>query len=242
MGGHVFWLGSSKEGHAVVYMSEGYGALEISTKPLEQWINAQLTVDDALGFTMQFNGHFIYVISFQTGDRTYCFDLSTRQWFRIAYRDPLTGVQGRHRMNAQAFFNQKNYVGDYALGIVHELSLTTYTDNSNPQVCERYFSHFEDVKETMFWESIEFDIETGVGTTSGQGSDPYIQLRWSDDGGRTYSNWRPVAIGKKGEYNTRAKTNRLGSSRQRVYHIRYSEPTPFSIQEKTIAEVSFGQY
>ncbi len=32
----------------------------------------------------------------------------------------------------------------------------------------------------------ELDVESGVGTTTGQGSTPEIMLDWSNDGGRTF--------------------------------------------------------
>jgi len=49
-------------------------------------------------------------------------------------------------------------------------------------------------------------------------------LKYSDDGGRTFSNelWR--TIGKLGEYRTRVKWNRLGRSRDRVYTVEVSDP------------------
>jgi len=240
MSGHVFWLGASKEGRAIVYMSNGYEPIEISTKPLESWINSVPDVSDALGFTMQIEGHFFYMITFQTGDRTYVFDLTSNEWFRVAYRNTGTGVQGRYRILSYAFFNNKNYVGDYVNGNIYDLDINTYTDNGDPQLCERYFPFFEDKKERIFWRSLEIDLETGVGLTSGTGVNPKIQLRWSNDGGRTFGNWHEMTIGKMGAYTTRVKINRLGIGRSRIYHLRCAEPVKLNIIDDAIAELDFG--
>lgn len=247
MSNRVFWLGSSKEGRAIVYMSgEGYSAVEISTKPLESWINSIEDVSDAIGFTMQIQGHFLYMLTFQKGDRTYCFDLTTGEWFRVSYRNTTTGHLGRSRIVAHAFFDEKNLTGDYAKGLLYELDNLTFDDNGDPQVCDRYFPYFQDTKNRMFWKSLQIDIETGVGltdngTNSASSVDPKIQLRWSDDGGRTFKNWHQLSFGKIGEYLTRVKINRLGWSRDRVFHLRCSAPVPFSIIDDAFAEVRIGK-
>lgn len=49
---------------------------------------------------------------------------------------------------------------------------------------------------------------------------PTAMLSWSNDGGKTWSNDYPAAMGKLGEYGTRLVWRRLGMSRDRVYRIR----------------------
>jgi len=55
-------------------------------------------------------------------------------------------------------------------------------------------------------------------------SDPVLLVDWSDDHGRTWSNHRELPMGKIGEYDVRLKTERLGSSRNRVYRVTISDP------------------
>ena len=85
-----------------------------------------------------------------------------------------------------------------------------------------------DLKSTIH-HRLQVDIETGIGLVSGQGSDPVIQLRWSDDGGHTWSNGHDMQIGKLGNYRKRAWCSRLGSSRDRIYQIRGSDPVKIAI-------------
>jgi hypothetical protein len=61
--------------------------------------------------------------------------------------------------------------------------------------------------------------------------DPMINLRWSDDGGHTWSNEYPVGAGQSGKFKTRCEWRRLGRSRDRVYELSMSDPIPWRILE-----------
>jgi hypothetical protein len=49
-------------------------------------------------------------------------------------------------------------------------------------------------------------------------------LRWSNDGGSTWSNEHWVSIGKIGKYKNRAIWRRLGFARDRVFEVSVSDP------------------
>lgn len=53
--------------------------------------------------------------------------------------------------------------------------------------------------------------------------DPLINLRWSDDGGYTWSNYYSISMGAMGQYRKRINWRRLGSSRQRVFEVSTSQ-------------------
>lgn len=71
--------------------------------------------------------------------------------------------------------------------------------------------------------------ETGVGLTSGQGSDPQVMLRWSDNGGHTWGNEHWTSMGMQGQYKARALWRRLGQGRNRVYEVSGSDPVKVAI-------------
>jgi hypothetical protein len=48
---------------------------------------------------------------------------------------------------------------------------------------------------------------------------PVINLRWSDDGGYTWSSYLPVSFGPSGAYLDRVIWRRLGNSRMRVFEV-----------------------
>jgi hypothetical protein len=72
-------------------------------------------------------------------------------------------------------------------------------------------------------------MEPGVGQSTGQGAAPLLMLRYSNDGGHTWSNEKTATAGKVGEYGARAKFNRLGSGRNRVWELSMTDPVKFSV-------------
>ena len=65
------------------------------------------------------------------------------------------------------------------------------------------------------------------GTPATPGTDPEIMLRWSDDGGHTWSNEHLSKMGKIGQYYRRVFWRRLGMTlklRDRVYEVSQTDP------------------
>jgi hypothetical protein len=64
------------------------------------------------------------------------------------------------------------------------------------------------------------------------GSDPQVMLRWSDDGGHTWSNEHWAVLGKIGVYQQRVFWRRLGMTlklRDRVYELSGTDPVKIAI-------------
>lgn len=64
------------------------------------------------------------------------------------------------------------------------------------------------------------------------GADPQVMLRWSDDGGHTWSNEHWISMGKIGEYGYRAIWRRLGMTtklRDRIYEVSGTDPNKIVI-------------
>ena len=62
--------------------------------------------------------------------------------------------------------------------------------------------------------------------------DPQVMLRWSDDGGHTWSNETWASMGKLGEYYRRVFWRRLGMTlklRDRVYEISGTDPVKLAV-------------
>jgi len=65
-----------------------------------------------------------------------------------------------------------------------------------------------------------------------QGANPQVMLRWSDDGGHTWSNEHWASMGKIGEYYKRVIWRRLGMTtklRDRVYEVSGTDPVKIAI-------------
>jgi hypothetical protein len=59
--------------------------------------------------------------------------------------------------------------------------------------------------------------------------EPQLMLRWSDDGGHTWSNGYPAGLGETGDFKKRAIWRRLGKSRNRVYEVSCDDPVSLRI-------------
>jgi len=55
-------------------------------------------------------------------------------------------------------------------------------------------------------------------------TNPQAMLRWSNDGGSTWSNEYWVSIGQLGKYKNRAIWRRLGMARDRIYEVAVTDP------------------
>jgi len=80
-------------------------------------------------------------------------------------------------------------------------------------------------KHWTFYHRLRLDMEMGVGLQEPQqGDDPMLMLRWSDDGGHTWSSEHWAGAGKMGQYRRRAIWNRLGRARQRTFELEITDP------------------
>jgi hypothetical protein len=61
-----------------------------------------------------------------------------------------------------------------------------------------------------------------------------MMLRWSDDGGFTWSNEHWASIGLAGQTKNRCTWNRLGQAWDRVYEGNFSDPVPRDIIGATL--------
>ena len=81
---------------------------------------------------------------------------------------------------------------------------------------------------------IEVLLESGLGTTTGQGQRPTLMLRSSTDGGKTWGVERTASAGAMGEYQTRCLFWRMGQARNRVFELSVSDPIPWRILDSFI--------
>ena len=141
----------------------------------------------------------------------------------------------RHRGNCQVFFNYQIILGDFENGKLYALSQDVYADDDKPQRWLRSWralpTGVNNYNETA-QHSLQLNCETGVGLNTGQGFEPQVMLRWSDDGGHTwsYEHWR--SMGRLGNFGFRTFWRRLGMTdklRDRVYEISGTDPVKIAI-------------
>jgi hypothetical protein len=226
----LFWLGTDARGQGIVYRANGYAGIRISTHAIEYAIAQYGNISDAVAYTYQQEGHAFYVLTFPSGDATWVYDVSTQAWHERAGWNTALGEFTRHRSNCQCNFGGNTVVGDYENGNIYTLDLNVYADNGGIQKWLRSWRALPTGTNTLrrtAQHSLQLDCESGTGLNTGQGSDPELMLRWSDDGGHTWSNEHLSKMGKIGEYYRRVFWRRLGMTmklRDRVYEVSQTDP------------------
>lgn len=224
-----YWLGND----GIIYRANGYQPQRISTHAIENKIRSYGDISDAFAISFAEEGHYFYEITFPTANETWRYDATTQLWHQ-----PQTGLSGRYCANAQEFFNNANVIGDYRNGNIYTLSMNVYTDNGDTIYRTASTPPIHSNRVRTFMDQIDIDIAAGEGLTTGQGSNPQLMLRYSDDGGRTWSNERWTTMGKIGEYAHRARFHNLGSFYQRMFQMTISDPIkPVVIDSNADVEV-----
>lgn len=200
----------------------GYVPQRISTHAVENSLNGQ-TITDAVAWTYQLEGHEVYVISFPTIQLTWCYDIATQMWHKWLYTNNL-GQYERCRGNCAAVFQGYVLVGDYSNGKIYHLDRNVYTDDGQNVKRLRRAVHLTTDLQRQYFEELQLQFQPGVGLSTGQGDDPQAMLRWSSDGGSTWSNEHWTTIGKIGKYTNRAIWRRLGTARDRIFEVTVSDP------------------
>ena len=230
LGNSFAYISRNNRGQAEIMMMNGYIPTRISTHAVEQSLLGGY-IDDAIAWTYQQEGHEVYVISFPTLDLTWAFDIATQMWHKWLYVDN-TNTYHRHRGNCSAVFQGLVYVGDYSNGIIYLLDPNNYTDNGQEIRRLRRAPHLVTDLQRQYLEEFQIQFQPGVGLTGitqplnneTVGANPQAMLRWSNDGGSTWSNEHWTSIGQIGQYKNRAIWRRLGWSRDRVFEVVVTDP------------------
>lgn len=209
----VFWLGND----LTVYKARGYEPIPISPPWVERLIQDINDPTTAWAFTYEQNGRKFYCLLFS--ELTLVYDLTTNMW-----HDRKSHLLENWRAGKHAYFDGKHLVGDIVNGNIYELDLDTYDDNGDTIRREAVSPPLFARGNRAVMHELYLDFETGVGLTSGTGSDPQVMLDWTEDYGATWSNEVWADLGQIGERTHRVTFNRLGSYRQRTLRIAISDP------------------
>jgi hypothetical protein len=238
----VFWLGGDGDGDGIVWRLNGYTPVRVSHDGLEYAIQNYARTDDARAYTYQQEGHTFYVLTFPTAGATWAYDVATGLWHERAYRNPETAESEHHRGACHMHYAGVHVLGDRADGRLYALDLDCYDDDGDPLVALRSSPHISGAGyNEIRYNRLRLDLETGVGLPNGQGSDPVLMLRWSNNGGRTWSTVKSLKMGRVGEYGRRVSVDRLGTARDRVFEISISDPVKRVILGASVDAVDMGR-
>jgi len=229
----IFWLGSNDRGRGVVYRADGYSPLRVSTHAVEWQIQQYADISDAVAYAYQQEGHAFYVLNFPSACTTWVYDVATGAWHeRASFRD---GLFKRHRSNSHCSFNGATVVGDYNNGNLYLMDVDLFADPIGTQKWLRSWRALptggNNLNRTTH-HSLQLNCEAGTLPEGDGGATPKVRLRWSDDGGHTWSNHHCISTGGLGDYGHRVYWRRLGMTtklRDRVYEVSGTDPVRITI-------------
>lgn len=217
----LFFIGENR----ILYRLAGLSPQRVSNPAIEREWQSYATVSDAFLFSHFFDGHEFVYVTFPSQPSTWVFDISSGLAHERESWDMNSNSLGRWRGNCYINIYGRDLIGDAFSGQIGYLDNSTYTEYGNTIRGLAVAPPIHSDRKRVFMPRFELDIESGVGLSSGQGSDPQIMLDWSDDGGHTFTDrqlWQ--SMGKIGAYKQRLRWLRLGQSRDRVMRVTVSDP------------------
>jgi hypothetical protein len=124
-------------------------------------------------------------------------------------------------------------LGDFRNGNLYAFNPKTLTDNGTQRKwLRRWLALPAGSSDPKQFYSLYIDIQTGIGVPDGE--NPQVVLRWSDDGGFTWSHERFASVGMSGQTARGLKFNRLGGTRRyggsdRIFEISSTDAFLLSI-------------
>lgn len=214
----VVWLANDY----TVRRLDGVTPVRISQHGIEQLIQ-NATISTANAFSYSQGGHLFYVLSFN--EVTVVYDATTGKWHERQTYGYDNWIAGTH---ATAYGYE--LAGSTQSGVIGILSKDTFQDLGLTQVMSWRYQPIYNEEKRAFHDEIEVGLEVGVGLTTGQGSDPEMMSRYSDDSGKTWLSLPNRKIGPIGNYRTKVKWNKCGSTNNaRVYEKSVSDPVRVNV-------------
>jgi hypothetical protein len=191
LGDSLCWLAQDERGQRSIVRNQGYDPQPISTPAIDARLNRCTSVADMRAWTYSILGHTFAVFSSALNKLTLQYDLTENQWSRLAKWDGAAGEWQADKSLGHAYAFGKHLTLDRASSTIWELSMDVYADGSDPRRWLRQSPYVSDQGQRIFHESLEVLAEMGVGTSS-------IDLRFSDDNAKTYSNAITRTLGATG--------------------------------------------
>lgn len=232
--GGLAFVGSNAAGANCVYRTVGFQCKRISNHAVEEALAWMPPTAYPRAYAYQERGHEFYVVCPPSGT-SWVYDASADLWHERGVWNgsqwtPWPGDCAAH------VYAHGVLIGD-ASGKIYLQSHDIGAIDGAPIRRERICPHVSNDGLRSFHHALTLDAEMGMVSS---GAAPAVNMRYSNDGGRTYSANVARDLGTHDEFKNRAIWRRLGSARSRVYSV-WTETTavPFSITDAYL-DVSAG--
>jgi len=205
--------------------NSGYELKIISTESITSQILSYPAISDAIGMAYNDRGYLMYQITFPSARKTWVYNYTTKLWHERAYFSGVSSQEHFGQYYAQS--GTLHLMAGQRDGKVY-LSSNLYYDDAGSTI-QRIRTTAPQNKETslMGIDCLELRMETG--NVPGGAVTPLISLRYSNDGGHSWSDELIRDMGASGEYAKSIRWNRLGSAREWAFEFLVTAQVPFSI-------------
>lgn len=186
---------------------------------LRQLTDAELV--DVSGYQAVWSGHTFYVVNLPRLG-TWAFDVGQRAWARWT-----TWNKSRFRADV----SDVDWLGDFYTGRLMKFDSNLRVDMEDS--IERVVSCFVPVTGGVQRNTnLVLHCTRGVGASSGYGSNPHVEMRYSDHEGADFTNWMEAPLGMVGDRSKAAMAHWVGlgsfQAPGRLFEFRCTDPVLFS--------------
>lgn len=221
--------------------SSGYDLKIVSDEAMNSAIASYGTISDAIATTYNDRGHIMYHLTFPSERKTWVYDHATNVWTERAYYDTTNNRLIEHLITHCTSHKTLNLGCSHINGKVYLMAKDIYSDDGVGIRRIRTTSPFSSEGKFITVNQLTLRIKSGYALSTGEGSDPMIAMRYSNDGGHTWSNEEARSAGRIGEYGIPITWNRLGTAREWVFEFTMVSPIDFSFMEGSI-DVTIDKY
>lgn len=176
------------------------------------------------GMTYQDRAHVF--VGWRTPLGCVVYDVLTQQWHTRGTLNTDTW-----RWTAVVTAGTRTFVGD-ADGVFDELSRDYTSEHManvstmGTEIVREFTAIAPGLPSRIAINTVRLESAKGVGLSAGQGSDPIIRMRFSIDGGNTWSPWRERPLGVQGRYDQPTIWRRCGRAGRQDMVFQFSKSDP----------------
>lgn len=199
----LFWVGDD----FTVYRS-GTVPQRVSTSYIEDRLKKTgASISQMTALTFNLEGHVFYVMNLPSINESYAYDCQSKEWFQWGTQQPLVQEPGVWVGQTATGQGQTVYVGSASDGRVFLADPENHSDDGTP-IRFVIAGALWIEKDVMRANNIALQMVRGVATITTP--DPKAWMRWSDDGGQTWTSWYEGAMGPVGGYRWKVSWHSLG--------------------------------
>lgn len=234
------WLSTNKNGGYQVMRAVGFSPQPISDKALDFELSRLGDISDAIAETYEDQGHSFFLLTIPSAQITRAYDFTTNQWHDRGTWITEDNEFQYARPVYHCFAFNKHLMADRETNVLYEMDIEFGMDiEGRPIRRVRRAPAVVSQDQRLSFSKFEILLESGLGLATGQGSNPIVMMRKSDDGGQTFSSERTATAGRIGNYWQRVIFWQTGQARKRVFEISVTDPIPWRLTDAFL-EVKSG--